>query len=205
MSAERGARGFTLIETLVVVAISAGLVALMTSLYRAVGTSALALRSGQQEWLAQRQVRSQLQHLFTLRDSPLRAVSGASSELYFLSWRSRSRGTDGEPALAYLHYDAAARELRYHELPLPAWWPPQAAELDPGRLQESVRAARGVKLMTAVDELRFLFLAEGAADPQLEGWVDEWRAEKAPRLIQMKFNRAGRAYSIWFETFGIGA
>ena len=56
----RGVRGFTLIETLVVTAICAGLVGLMTVLYRAVGTSAQALRAGQQEWLVQRQLRAQL-------------------------------------------------------------------------------------------------------------------------------------------------
>lgn len=201
----QAARGFTLIETLVVAAICAGLVALMTVLYKAVGTSAQALRAGQQEWLVQRQLREQLRHLFVVRKSPLKAVSGGSKELVFYTWRSRAQALDGMPTMVYFRYDEGERALYYHELPLPAWWSAQAASWNAARLQQEVRASRAIKLVTAVDDLRFLFLAEGAADPQPEGWAGEWREDKAPRLIQMNFTKAGRTYSIWFETFAIEA
>ena len=200
------AAGFTLIETLVVAAICAGLVALMTVLYHAVGNSAQALRAGQQEWLVQGQLREQLRHLFVVRNSPLQAVSGASRELVFYSWRSRAHALNGMPVLVYFRYDEGERALYYHELPLPAWWPAQAASWNAARLQEEVRAARAVKMMTAVNDLRFLFLAaDAAADARPEGWAGEWREDKAPRLIQMTFTKAGRTYSIWFETIAIEA
>jgi prepilin-type N-terminal cleavage/methylation domain-containing protein len=209
MSIERGARGacgFTLIETLVVTAICAGLVALMTVLYKSVATSAQALSSGKQEWLVQRQVREQLQHLLVVPKSPLKALSGTSKELYFCSWQSRAQALNGMPAMVYFRYDESARVLYYHELALPAWWPERAAaSLSAERLQEAVRASRGIKLMTAVEDLRFLFLAEGADDPRLERWRADWREDKAPRLIQMNFTKAGRTYSIWFDTLAIEA
>lgn len=204
MCAER-TRGFTLIEILVVIAICAGLVALMSVLYRAVGTSALALRAGQQEWLVQRQLREQLRHLFVVRDSPVKALSGTAKEVYFCSWQSRADLLNGKPAMVYFRYDERERALYYHELPLPAWWSAQAASWNAGRLQEEVRASRGIKVASAVDDLRFLFLDEGAADSRAERWASDWRQDRAPRLIQMNFTKAGRTYSIWFETFAIEA
>ena len=200
------ARGFTLIETLVVMAVCVGLVALVGVLYRTVGTSAQALRGGQQEWLVQRQVREQLQNLFVVPKSSLKAVSGAAKELYLCSWRSRAQALSGMPAMAYFRYDEGARTLYYHEMPLPAWWSKQAATWNEGRMQDALRASRGITVMTAVDDLRFRFLAEGAADPQLDTrWAAEWREDKAPRLVQMNFTKAGRSYSIWFATVAIEA
>lgn len=204
-AAKRGARGFTLIETLVVAAICAGLVALMTVLYQAVGTSAQALRAGQQEWLVQRQLREQLRHLFVVRNVPVKPVSGASKELVFTSWRSRAHALNGMPVMVYFRYDERERALYYHEQPLPAWWSAQAATWNADRLRDEARASRAVKVMAAVDDLRFLFLAEGAADPGPDGWAGEWREDKAPRLIQLNFTKAGRTYSIWFETLAIDA
>ena len=205
-AAPRGARGFTLIETLVVMALCAGLVALIAVLYRSVGTSAQALRGGQQEWLVQREVRAQLQNLFVAPKSPLKALSGASKELYFCSWQSRAQALNGMPAMVYFRYDEAERALYYHELPLPAWWSAQAAAWNAARMQDAVRNSPGIKLMTAVDGLQFRFLAECAADPHLaQRWAAEWREDKAPRLIQMNFTKAGRSYSIWFATVAIEA
>jgi len=209
MCAERrraaGPRGFTLIETLVVTAICAGLVALMTVLYKAVGTSAQALRGGQQEWLVQRQMREQLRHLFVVPKSSLPSLSGTSNEVVFSSWQSRAHALDGMPMVVYFRYDRGERALYYHELPLPAWWSAQASVWNAAQLREALRASRALKVVAAVDDLRFLFLAEGAADAQPEAWVGEWREDKAPRLMQMNFTKAGRTYSIWFETFAIDA
>ena len=199
----RGARGFTLVETLVVAAICVGLAALMTVLYRSVGRSAQAISAGQQEWLVQRQLREQLQQLFVARDSPLQALSGAATELAFSSWRSRAHALDGMPVLAYFRYDAAERSLYYHELPLPAWWSAQAVSWNAVQLREQVRAARAVRIAAAVDDLHFRFLAGAAAGTQPERWASEWRAERPPRVIQLNFTKAGRAYSIWLETFAI--
>ena len=205
-------RGFTLVETLVVLTICAGLVALVAVLYKSVATSAQALRGGQQEWLVQRQVREQLQRLFVApkesasREAPVKSVSGAALELYLCSWQSREQGQHGMPAMVYLRYDQSAKTLYYHEMPLPAWWSAQSAAWNELRMQEAVRAARAIKLMTAVEDLRFLYLADGSADPQLEtAWTAEWRADRAPRLIRLNFTKAGRSYSLWFATLAIEA
>jgi prepilin-type N-terminal cleavage/methylation domain-containing protein len=202
----RAGRGFTLIETLVVMAICVGLIAMMTALFRSVGTSAQALRGGQQEWLMQRQVREQLLHLFSMPKATLAPLSGKPNEMYFSSWRSRAQALNGMPAIGYFRYDAATRTLWYHELPLPAWWSGQASEWNASRLQEDVRLAHGFKVLTAVDDLRFRFLADGGEDPlQDRAWVQEWLADKAPRLVQMNFTKAGRSYSIWFSTLALDA
>ncbi len=203
--APRARRGFTLVEVLVVTAVCVALAVLMTVMYKSVATSALALRSGQQEWLAQRQIREQLMHLFVLPRSALGALSGRAGELYFFTWRSRAEGLNGMPALGYFNYDTEARTLYYRELPLPAWWSDQAKAWSADRLQQAVRATRAAKVMTAVDGVSFRFLSPAPAEPGLQRWLDEWRDERPPRIVQMNFIKAGRTYSVWLETHAVEA
>ena len=198
-------QGFTLIETMVVLAISVGLVALMSGLYRAVGQSALALRSGQQEWMLQRQLREQLPHLFNIEKTPLHPIDGRSTELYLASWQSRGTATEGKPVIAYYHYDRTERALYYHEQPLPPWWANAASMYNPERLQSDLRSTPPRKLVTGITELDMLYLPGDAPDTLPEHWQHEWRKEKPPRLIQLQFIKAGKNYSIWFETRTIDA
>lgn len=193
-------QGFTLIEILVVLAISVGLVALMAGLYRTVAQSALALRSGQQEWLLQRQLREQLPRLFSVHDSPLHSINGRSTELYLASWQSRATFNEGKPVIAYYRYDETDRTLYYHEQPLPPWWANAASMYNPERLQSDLRNSAPYKLATGIAELEILYLPIDAADTRPERWLHEWMHEQPPKLIQLRFNKAGKNYSIWFET-----
>jgi len=198
-------QGFTLIEIMVVLAISVGLVALMAGLYRTVGQSALALRSGQQEWLLQRQLREQLPRLFGVSHSPLHAINGRSTELYLASWQSRATFNEGKPVIAYYRFDERERALYYYEQPLPPWWANAASMYNPEQLQSDLRNSEPYKLVTGIAELELLYLPNDAADTQPERWLHEWKQEQPPKLIQLRFNKAGKNYSIWFETLAINA
>lgn len=192
-------QGFTLIEIMVVLAISVGLVALMAGLYRTVAQSALALRSGQQEWLLQRQLREQLPRLFNANNSPLHSINGHSTELYLASWQSRATFNEGKPVVAYYRYDKKDRTLYYYELPLSPWWGNAASMYNPERLQSDLRNSEPYKLVTGITELEMLYLPADAADTRPERWLHEWKYEQLPRLIQLRFNKAGKSYSIWLE------
>ena len=192
--------GFTLIEIMVVLLICVGLVTLMTTLYQSVGKSAIALRGGQQEWNAQQQVREQLLHLFNIPSNVSPPVVGQSAELYLASWQSGADASDGKPVLGYYHYVASERALYYQEYPLSAWWQGAASAFDLLHLQPDVRAAPSRKVLTGVESLAFAYLKKGAADVRPEHWAREWRDAAAPKLIQLRFTKAGRNYTIWLET-----
>ncbi len=202
-----GMSGFTLIEIMVVLLICLGLVTLMTTLYQSVGKSAIALRGGQQEWNVQQQMREQLLHLFNipanLSNIPVNVnppVAGQSDDLYLASWQSGADASSGKPVLGYYHYEANEGTLYYQETPLPAWWQNNATVFNPSQLQSDVRATPSRKVLTGVDSLEFFYLKKGAADMRQEYWERDWRDPVSPVLIQLQFTKAGRNYTIWFET-----
>lgn len=195
------APGFTLIETLVVLVISVGLVILMAQLFRSVGQSVLALKGGNPEWTAQSQIREQLNQLFLLPGKPV--VGGGRQELYFFTWRSNVTGTDGKPALAYFEYRADDRALYYREKPLPAWWA-EAPQLSQER--SGIESLTPTKIMAGVEDMRFYFVPPGAQSVEREGWQDTWPAGQVPpRLVVATFSRGGRDYTLWFDLRGTDA
>lgn len=201
MSSRTGAahtqNGFTLIEIMVVLIISVGLIVLMSGLYRAVGNSAIALRGGRQEWALQHQLREQLAHIFRIPDNTFESVSGETTEIYLTSWHGEKAAADGRPMLAYYHYDSHERTLYYQEHPLPPWWSP----VDIALLKKEVRTTPEKKLLTGVEELTFSYLpmpnlpASALATPD-----SQWRKVEMPGLIQVKFIKAGRHFSFWLDT-----
>ena len=193
------AGGFTLVEILIVMVICIGLVALVTGLYRSVAQSALALRSGGHEWSAQRQMRDQLLHLFVVSQITGRSVEGAATELTVFSWQSRASGTSGKPVLAHYRYDEPNRVLYYQEQVLPAWWEGAAFDLSP--LKYEALQSKPSQLLTGVEDLSFRFLPADATDIKSQQWRPTWTQEsKVPRLVELRFSRAGRSYTLWFET-----
>ena len=197
--------GFTLIETLVVLVICVGLVGLMGALYRSVGISAVSLRSGQQEWLLQRQLREQALHLLVTAKSPLTALAGKETELRMTSWQSKAAGLDGKPVLLSYRYDSAQKTLYYRERPLPPWWERAGAPLDAARLESEVLASPAWKTLTGLDQLAFHYLPQEATDLRPDSWLSEWRQEIPPRLVRLSFTKADRHYSLLFETRGSNA
>lgn len=194
--------GFTLIEVLVVMLICVGIVLLMGGLYKSVGQAALALRVGQQEWGAQRQLKGQLLHLFQPPGLGLTPLRGDERELYAVTWQSRRDGLNGKPVLAYFRYDATRRVLDYAELPLPAWW---GEAVSPRDWRAEARAAPAAPLVTGAENLRFLYLPADAVDSLPEHWLSDWNADPPPKLLRLDFTKAGRAYAIWFDLRAQGA
>ena len=199
-SVRRRPAGFTLMETLVVLAICVGLVGLVSGIYRAVARSAVSLRAGAPEWAFQREFRERLLHLFAVTPVSVRPLDGESSELYVLSWVSRAGGNSGKPVIARYRYDQSERVLYYQEQPLPGWWQGAAQGFVPGRLHSEVGEASARKVLTGVDAFSFEYLPRATAERQSDRWLPAWRQDEAPNLVQLRFSRAGRNYTLWFET-----
>jgi hypothetical protein len=151
-----------------------------------------------QEWALQRQLRDQLLHLFVVAPIAARPVEGGAAELSVFSWQSRAAGTSGKPVLAWYRYDERARVLYYQEQILPPWWP--NATFDPSRLQYQAPEAAPRPMLTGVEALSFRFLPADATEVRSAQWREAWSQDGAPRLVELHFSRAGRNYTLWFET-----
>lgn len=192
--------GFTLIEIMVVLVICLGLVALMTSLYRSVGKSAIALRGGHQEWAAQQQLREQFQHLAYMPGDRLQPVVGLGMELYLLDWQSKAASLDGKPVFVRYHYNSGERTLYYQEYPLPAWWENTLAARNAMPKDAEILAAPSNKVLTGVEALSWSYLPATAPDTRVLWWLNEWRQKEPPKLIQLQFSKSGHRYTVLFDT-----
>ena len=191
----RAIAGFTLVETLVVMVISVGLVILIALLYRTVGQAALSLKGGHPEWVMQNQLRNQLAHGLKPVGQPW--IVGEERILTFLTWYGRIDRLDGRPVVAQYRFDPADRTLTYREVPLPAWWgPAQLPALV--ALAADLKAVAPVKLMGTVSSLDFSFLPADVVDFESAGRLDTWQRNGEPKLIVLRFTRS-REYVMWLE------
>jgi prepilin-type N-terminal cleavage/methylation domain-containing protein len=153
--------GFTLIETLIAVAIGSFVIAVAVSLQRTVVRAGESLSSGETDWTAEQFVRRQfwesdetLAQKFSLKD-------GDTDHFSFVTHRSARFGMNGAPVLATYYYDQRDRVLRYRETTLPNFW---SAAPDSHRLSYDYLETRsdddgtwaGV-LFTGIDHVDFRF------------------------------------------------
>ena len=196
----RSAGGFTLIEILVVLVISVGLVITMGLLFRAVAQTTLILRGGNDEWALQSRLREQLRHILTLPgEAPL---SGAPREVTFTTWKSQRDGHSGKPVIAQYRYAAGERIVYYREVELPAWWPvpPKFSELR-SRLEQTPQT----RVAAGIDELRFQFVGAEALDLQTSNLQASWQKLEPPQILLLEFTRAARPYSLYLATRALAA
>ncbi len=187
--------GFTLIETLVVMVISVGLVVIVALLFRSVGHAAVALKGGNPEWSVQTLLREQLAH--GLKPADHVWLSGDGAELSFLTWKSRSSGLDGKPVIVQYQYNPGTRALTYREASLPPWWGSTPLP-SLSQLQSELKLVAPVNLMNAVDSLDFRFVPPEAVDLEPATWGTSWRQEVPPKLIVLRFSR-NRDYTVWLD------
>ena len=195
--AARTGSGFTLIETLVVLVISVGLVVLMTTLYRSVGMAAIALGGNDKEWLFQDQLRRQLRHGFAPPGKTSQPISGKAGQLLLLTWSGRQNGLAGRPVLAEYRYRPDARELAYRELDLPAWWPDMSAgALQLDRLATELNGMREHRLLTGVDGFSFSYHSNGRV---ASVWNDPVDTGGPTPLVEVRFDRGVQPVKLLFR------
>ena len=191
----RGARGFTLIEVLVTLAISTAIVLLVTRVWQSVNQAGIILSSQGADWNAEKFLRKQL--LLALTDPmTTRLFDGRADELMFVTRVSAAAGGEGPPVIAYYRYDPASLSLTYQErIAPPVWTSAFAEDLRPARFRGefSHQRARAVTLFAGLDEARFGYHSVDSR----ERWGDAWRDRPiAPRLLRLELARAGQEKAI---------
>ncbi len=198
VSTIRRGRGFTLIETLVVLVISVGLVITMGLLFRAVAQTTLILRGSNDEWSLQTRLREQLRHILTLPEET--SLSGDRQQITFATWKSQRDGHAGKPVISQYRYEATERSVYYRENELPAWWPkaPKFADIR-ARLEQAPEA----RIASGIEELRFEFIAAEAASLEPANRKTDWQQADIPRITVLSFTRAARTYTLYLQTGGL--
>jgi len=190
-------RGFTLVEVLVVVSISAALILMLTLLYRTAGRATAALQTNRADWNTEQFIRSQGR---TMAPQPraLELFVGRRHELAFVTFRSAAAGHDGPPVFVRYRYDPESGRLTYQERRVPQWWrsaEPYSVilllrEFDDGKPVP-------IDLYRGIDELAFAYHG-----PAREArWQERWdERAQLPVLVRLQLRRAGRTEEILLET-----
>jgi len=191
--------GFTLIETLVVLVISVGLVILMAALFRQVGHATLALGGDQEEFGFQQLVRDQLGNTLALPGDSVARLNGDAESIRFLTWKSRRLGFDGKPVVVEYRLEPKTRTIIYREADLPAWWSDDRVQFDDRNLLDLLRASPQSVLVRGVETLRIEYLAALPAGADFLRPQDSWTTPVPPRLIHLTWERGARTQNLWLD------
>jgi prepilin-type N-terminal cleavage/methylation domain-containing protein len=207
----RRTRGFTLVEILVVLAISAGLVLLMASLYRTAGKTLQSLRGISKEWNLQHQLREQLGHLMLDNTNGLVGLQGRQDTLYLTTWYSRQAGMSGKPVLAMYRHNPEKRSIDYAEWTLPPWWD-NRSNLQSGLLPDLTQLANSLApagierdsltLASGIVGFRLRYFDTKNLTPNIQSWEDRWQPAAAgpPSLVSIEMERSDTTFSLIAET-----
>lgn len=193
-------RGFSLLELLVVVTISAGLIILLSLLYRNIRFTGEALRSTESDGTVELFMRKQLLYRDERFDA-LGLFQGAPDDVRFITRFSARYGNAGPPVYAHYRYDGNDSLLVYEEVDMPPWWIDDAdIRLDSVNLEyKLLDEAWKTTVFKAIGGFSFYY--RGAADPD---WRDSWRSlDSVPRLVKMDYSRLGQQTTLVMETQGL--
>ncbi|GBG02259.1 hypothetical protein AZSI13_15860 [Azospira sp. I13] len=192
--------GFTLIEVLIVLLLSLGIIATITQIYRATGKTLQSLKGPQKEWYLMQSLRGQTAALLLPPNMPDLILRGDGSQLFLPTWKSRANGNDGKPVLVRYTIDSANRRITYQETPLPAWWYTQGTLAATLQLAQNMQASADLTLLGGIEDARFSYLAKAEEFNSSGAWLNNWSSPTPPQLIKLSFNRSGRDYDFWLET-----
>ncbi len=183
-----GQQGFTLLELIVVVVISAGLVAMLGLLFRQLIFTGEGLRSVDSDWGVQLFLRRQL----LLRDerfAALQLFTGSPDELQFVSRYSARYASSGPPVVSRIQFDPNDGVLRYTETRMPPWW---SDDLDAFSIRALLDSQDQGSLFQLDLMSRLQHFELGYFDREANSWVDRWSAETGfPLLIRLRLQRLG--------------
>jgi prepilin-type N-terminal cleavage/methylation domain-containing protein len=124
----RDQAGFTLLEVLVALAISAMLIAITVQLYRTVLQAGETVKSGQSSWVAEQFLRGQAYTADSALGSHFNLVHATTESYSFVTHKSVQYGENGPPVFVTYRYDPTAGALVYDEVPMPGWWRAQPGD-----------------------------------------------------------------------------
>lgn len=176
--------GFTLLEVLVALAISALLIFLTVSLYQTVLRAGETLRAGHRAWVAEQFLRAQAYESDPELVKRFGVMRGGIEAFSFITRKSAQFGDYGPPVFVTYRYDQATRALVYDEVPMPGWW--NAKPGDFHFTYDDLRYASGDQvwhdsLFTDLAAVRFSYW-----DEEHDRWVDDLNTtSKLPAAVRI--------------------
>jgi prepilin-type N-terminal cleavage/methylation domain-containing protein len=190
------ARGFTLLELLVVVLIAVGLIFFLSALYQTVGRTMVMLDNVENEWRAEQFIRRQ--YLLAHRASvDFDLFEAAGDTLSFVSYKSARHGEHGPPTLVRYRFAPEEARLVYQERSLPAWWQ-RSSSLNFSALLSEPDGWWEETALHQVGSVSFSYLAPGIDSDR---WREIWDNRKAlPQLVRVRIERARESRDVVLET-----
>ncbi|MGQ0663456.1 MAG: prepilin-type N-terminal cleavage/methylation domain-containing protein [Pseudomonadota bacterium] len=193
----RRSAGFTLLELVVALALSAGVIALAVQLYQTVVRAGDALTGGQRDWTAEQFLRAQLLAADDALNKRFETVLGESDRLSFLTRKSAQFGEDSLPVLA-TYTIVSGTAVRYAEVALPPWWTERTRDAliaDRLRELETIHAWRDV-LLPQITAATFSYW-----DGKFQQWANRWPdKDKLPAIVRLEVQSLGETKRLVMET-----
>lgn len=187
--------GFSLLELLVVIAVSAVLIVLLNQIYRVVARSTTGVGSVAQAWSSEQFMRRQylLQHAATTH---FNLFEGRAGTLRFVSNKSARHGEHGAPVIVRYHFDVERNRLVVYERDLPPWWD-DAAALRIARAANDEQGWWQDTVLIGVAAARFSYRTTGVAQ---EEWQTQWDTPgTAAPLVRIELSHSGHERVIVLE------
>lgn len=191
-------KGFSLVEMMVVMLISSGLVILLVKVFHSVDTASKILTESNYEKTFELFIRKQ----FLLSYNNAESVSlfkGNSNELMFVSANSIAMSDLGGPILAHYQYSLDDAELTYSEYRLPPWWDETSKRnITQSSIDQFEKLINKEVVIKGVDNLVFSY-PEDNIMTRIE-WRNEWQhRNNIPVVIKITFQSNAQSEEILIE------
>ncbi len=185
-------RGFTLLELLLSMALTAALVVLASNIYQTVQKVGNKTLNINRDWGVENFVRLQVEAFDAALNSKYLAVDFKPDALTFISRNSAQFGHSQRPVLATYRYDASQQSMIYSELTLPPWWDGRdalyAQQMDSWKSGGYRQGFYQGVMLSGVDTARFEIW-----DFKSKQWSTQWNDKKIlPSIIRLTTTQSGR-------------
>lgn len=189
--------GFTLVELMVALLISTGIVIALTRIYQTVAGAAVIVRSQSSDWSFEQFLRKQGLHAlpFLGKDKPF---VGEIDQCMFLTRYGAASASDGPPTVVHYRYDRYQRAVLYQEIRARPWWD---EEMKPETGKDWLQRMQGAPekprvALRGLDEAEFFYYQNDPRQP----WINRWPTDAPqPSLVKLRYRRVGEVREIIFE------
>ena len=191
-------KGFSLVEMMVVMLISSGLVILLVKVFHSVDTASKILTESNYEKTFELFIRKQYLLSYNNAES-VSLFKASSNELMFVSGNSISMSDLGRPVLAHYQYDLDDAMLTYSERGLPPWWNEDSKrKITQSGIDQFEKLINKEIIIKDIDNLAFSY-PENNMMTRIE-WRNGWQhRNKIPSVIKITYQSNAQLEEILIE------
>jgi len=178
--------GFTLLEMVVVIALSAIIIIYLAQLQRMTGRISVALKTIDNDWNAQQFIRKQLWHSQQIPLNTEPPFIGDEIKFEFITRYSAKQGNYGPYVQASYQYNEQQQQIEYQEKQLTNYWHKPASTT-----QYQTQKLTAIK---QVDNLKIKY------QDKEQNWITQWNKPPPPKLVQITYTKGGQNQQFIIET-----